>query len=99
VCGGWHGIEPSKPEHHFILRDDGAELTLCNICWLEQVLSDQGDLKKRLRIIDQRDLIVSASEPTAPKVDKFCTACNARLALLEIIGRRLSETELERWRQ
>lgn len=91
-------MEPSKPEHHFIIREDGTPITLCNICWLEEVLSDQGDLKERLKINGECDLVV-APDGTTPDRDKFCPACNHRLALLEVMAHRLSDEELEIWRQ
>lgn len=97
VCGGWPGVKPSKPEHYFTIRDDGTRITLCNVCWLEEVLADQGDLKERLGIKSQHDLVVAPEQPT-PEIDKFCPSCNCRLALLEVMARRLSEEELETWR-
>src|SRR3954470_5367465 len=93
VCGGWPGIKVSKPDHHFKLRDDRTPLTLCNICWIEEVLADQGDLKERLRINSERDLVLVVDDAPVPALDKFCTACNRRLALLEIMARRLSEED------
>src|SRR5262245_16049158 len=98
VCGGWPDVKPSKPEHHFIIREDGTRITLCNICWLEEVLSDQGDLKARLKIRGERDLVVARSR-TTPEKDKFCPACNRRVALLQVMAHRLSEDELESWRK
>jgi hypothetical protein len=86
------------PVHHFAIRDDETAITLCNLCWLEEVLSDQGDLKKRLRITGARDL-VAARDAATPGWDKFCPACNRRLALLEAMAHRLSEEELEAWRE
>src|SRR5690348_16755279 len=78
VCGGWADAPASKPARYFVLRDSGAPLTLCNICWLEEVLADQGDLKKRLGITGDNDLAITAEQPT-PKIDKFCPTCNRRL--------------------
>src|SRR5882724_10434656 len=98
VCGGWPGVEPSKPEHHFTIREDGTPITLCNICWLEEVLSDQGDLKERLKIKGERDLVVAHDRPPAEK-DKFCRVCNRRLALLEVMAHRHSDEELQAWRR
>ena len=98
VCGGSSQIPPSKPDQHFTLRDDGTSLTLCTVCWIEEVLSDQGDLKNRIRIKSNRDLLVVPDKPT-PLYDKFCPACNHRLALLEIMAHRLSDEELENWRR
>ncbi len=98
VCGGWPNVSPSKPDRHFTIRDDESLLTLCNFCWLEEVLSDQGDLKQRLRIKGEQDLVAAPDRPP-PKTDKFCAACNCRLALLKIMAHRLSEDELERWRR
>src|SRR5262245_39594902 len=94
VCGGWPSAPPSKPEHYFTIRDDGTSIILCNICWLEEVLSNQGELKRRLKIRGQRDLVV-APERAVPDKDKFCPACNCRLALLEAMAHRHSEEELE----
>jgi hypothetical protein len=91
-------VEASKPEHHFTIREDGTPITLCNICWLEEVLSDQGDLKARVKIRGERDLVV-APDRTVPERDKFCPACNRRLALLEVMAHRLSDKELETWRK
>ena len=91
-------MKPSRPERHFTIREDGSRITLCNICWLEEVLSDQGELKARLKIKGEFDLIVSPDRP-APEKDKFCPACNRRVALLELMARRLSDEELEAWRQ
>ena len=98
VCGGWPDVPPSKPERHFVLRDSGAPLTLCNFCWLEEVLSDQGNLKQRLGISGENDLTVTAEQP-APSTDKFCPACNYRLALLRLMAQRLSDEQLARWRK
>lgn len=70
VCGGWTKIEPSKPEHYFAIRDDGTPLTLCDICWLEEILSDRGDLKERLRIKSDLDLVFVSDRPP-PLLDKF----------------------------
>ena len=98
VCGGWPEVKPSKPDHYFTIRDDGTPITLCNVCWLEEVLSNQGDLKKRLKIGGERDLVV-APERSAPDEDKVCPACNRRLALLEVMAHRLSDEELEAWRR
>ncbi len=98
VCGAWPGEKPSKPEHHFTIRDDGTPITLCNFCWLEEVLSDQGDLKKRIKIRGERDLVVAPGRP-APGQDKFCPTCNCRLALLDVMARRLSSEELDAWRK
>ena len=98
VCGGWLNVEPSKPEHHFTIREDGTPITLCNICWLEEVLSEQGDLKERLKIKGHRDL-VDLADRISPEWDKFCPACNRRLALLEVMARRLSDEDLETWRK
>jgi hypothetical protein len=98
VCGGWPDIKPSKPEHRFKIRGDGTAIILCNLCWLEEVLSDQGDLKKRLRITGERDLVITPDLPAAPS-DKFCPACNRRFALLEAMVHRLSNAELQAWRQ
>jgi hypothetical protein len=98
VCGAWPDVTPSKPEHHFTIRDDGTPITLCNICWLEDVLSDQGDLKARLKICGERDLVV-APDRMPPEWDKFCPACNCRLALLEAMAHRLSDEEMETWRK
>ena len=66
--------------------------------WLEEVLSHQGDLKERLKFRGERDLVVAPVRPTS-STDKFCPACNRRLALLEAMARRLSEEELETWRR
>lgn len=98
VCGGWPNIPPSKPYRHFVIRDDGSPITLCNICWLEELLGDQGDIKQRLKIKDEYDLVV-VSDPPSPKADKYCPACNRRLALLKIMAHRLSDRELEPWRK
>ncbi|HEX9048374.1 MAG TPA: hypothetical protein VF988_15210 [Verrucomicrobiae bacterium] len=65
---------------------------------MEEVLSDQGDLKQRLKIKGDHDLIVTSDQPS-PKKDKFCPKCNRRLALLKIMAQRLSEDELEDWRK
>src|SRR5262249_54587678 len=97
VCGGWPGVDPAKPEHHFTIRDDGTAIILCNVCWLEEVLSDQGDLKRRLKIGSEHDLVVAPERPPANS-DKFCPVCNRRLALLEAMSHRLSDEELEAWR-
>ena len=43
--------------------------------------------------------LAAASDQPAPPSDKFCPACNCRLALLEIMSLRLSDDELERWRR
>jgi hypothetical protein len=91
-------VESKTPLHHFIIRTDKIPLTLCNICWLEDILSDQGDLKERIKIKGERDLAAASDQP-APPSDKFCPACNCRLALLEIMSLRLSDDELERWRR
>jgi hypothetical protein len=98
VCGGWPNIPPSKPDRHFTIRNDGGLLTLCNLCWLEEALADQGDLKQRLKIKDEHDLVVISDQPSSNK-DKFCPACHRRLALLSIMAHRLSEQELEHWRK
>ncbi len=98
VCGGWSGATPSEPQRHFTTRDDGTPITLCNICWLEEVLSDQGNLKQRIKIRGERDLVVAPDRP-APERDKFCPVCNCRLALLEVMAHRLSDEELETWRK
>lgn len=98
VCGGWPNVVSSKPDRWFTIRDDGSPITLCNICWLEGVLSDQGDLKQRLKIKGDHDLVFTSDQPS-PKKDKFCPACNRRLALLNIMAHRLSEDELEHWRK
>jgi len=98
VCGGWPEIEPSKPAHHFTLRDDGTQITLCNFCWLEEILADQGDLKGRIRISSENDL-VAAPGGSIPEQDKFCPTCNRRLALLKVMAHRLSQEELEAWRK
>jgi hypothetical protein len=98
VCGGLPDVAPSKPDWHFKIREDGTPLTLCEICFLEEVLSNQGDLKERIRIKDQRDL-VEVSPGSTPKFDKFCPTCNQRLSLLNIMAHRLSDEELERWRK
>ena len=97
VCGWAEEIKPSKLVYHFSLRDDGSALTLCDLCWLEEVLSDQGDLKKCLRISGERDLVI-APDRLAQRVDKFCPSCKRRGALLELMARRLSDEELDRWR-
>jgi len=97
VCGGWPAVPPSKPEHHFLLRDTRARITLCHFCWLEEVLSDQGDLKARLKIKSELDLVDTADAPTQ-EIDKFCTTCNRRFALLKAMAGALTEQELECWR-
>ena len=97
ACGGWTGVGASKPEHHFTIRDSGARITLCNSCWLEEILSDQGDLKERLKINSENDLVVAPAQP-CPETDKFCPTCNRRLALLKLMADRLSDKDLERWR-
>ena len=73
-------------------------MTLCNLCWLEEILSDQGDLKKRLGITGEQDLVVAPGKPN-PDMDKFCPACNRRLALLKVMAHRLSDKELSNWRR
>jgi hypothetical protein len=98
MCGCWPEVTPSKPDRNFRIRDDGNSITLCNICWLEEVLSDQGDLKARLKIRGEQDLVVAPDHFHA-NTDKFCPACNRRLALLKVMASRLSEAELEKWRQ
>lgn len=99
VCGGWPNIPLGEPNGHFTIRDDGSLITLCNFCWLEEVLADQGDLKQRLKIKDAYDLIVTPDQQPSAKIDKFCPACNRRLALLKIMAYRLSDHELEHWRE
>jgi hypothetical protein len=98
VCGGWADATQSEALQDFTIRDGGTPITLCNICWLEEVLSNQGDLKKRIKINGQPDLVVAPDRP-APDIDKVCAVCNRRLALLELMARRLSEEELETWRR
>lgn len=98
VCGGWPEIAPSKPEHHFTIREDGTPITLCNICFLEEVLSGPGDLRARIKISKDRDLVDAPVQPS-PEWDKFCPACHCRLALLEIMVHRLSVEELDAWRK
>lgn len=98
VCGGWPDVRSSEQHRHFTIREDGNEIALCDFCWLEEVLSDQGDLKQRLRIKGEHDLVVAPDQPS-PTTDKFCPACNRRLALLKIMAQRLSEDELEGWRK
>jgi hypothetical protein len=87
VCGGWTGLEATKPDHYFVIRDDGASLVLCHSCWLDEIVCDQGDLKEQLRISGENDLIV-VSERSASNKDKFCHDCERRLALLKLIVRR-----------
>lgn len=98
VCGAWPDVTPAKPHHHFAIRDDGTPITLCHICWLEDLLSDQGDLKARLRIRSASDLVV-VPDQQSPEWDKFCSSCNCRLILLDAMRGRLSDAELERWRK
>jgi hypothetical protein len=97
VCGGWHGIEPKKPYHEMCFSD-GSKLTLCHICWLEDFLSDQGDLKERLKIHDRSELSI-CPDREHPVKDKFCTKCNQRFAMLKLMVHRLTLEEIEFWRQ
>jgi hypothetical protein len=98
VCGAWPDVKPGDPIRHFKIRDNDTLLTLCNVCWLEEVLSDQGDLKDRLKIGGEQDLVTAPERPQ-PETDKFCPACNRRLALLKTMAHRLTEKELESWRE
>ena len=97
ICGGWPDATSSKPEHHFTIREDGTEITLCHGCWIEEIVADQGDLKERLKIDGEHDVIY-VDDRSAPDYDKFCPACDRRLALLKAMASRLSDEELETWR-
>ena len=96
VCGGW-GVK-ARETLNFTIRDDGLSITLCNLCLLEDVMGDQGDVKERLKIGSDRDLVQTWERSNAER-DWFCPDCNQRLALLNAMIHRLSEAELEEWRR
>jgi len=80
-------VEATKPDHYFVIRDDGASLVLCHSCWLDEIVADQGNLQEQLRISGDNDLIV-VSERSASNKDKYCPVCERRLALLKLMVRR-----------
>jgi hypothetical protein len=97
VCGAWEMDDRNLEYHDFEIRDGGHKLTLCHICWLEEILSNQGDLKDRLRISTSQDLR-ECLPLERQKKDKYCETCRTRLALLKIMIARHSETGLDRWK-
>ena len=95
-CGAWHSLI-STPVYEFQLPD-GQQLMLCNICYLEEICSDQGDLKQRLNIQHRREL--TDSLPRAHSlIDKVCIECGMRLALLNIMRKIHSVNELESFKR
>jgi len=98
VCGGWDGVSAKGPTRFFGIRGTEAEFARCTGCWIEEILSDQGDLKRRLRVASQNELVELA--PWEPSIrDDFCRSCSRRLALLNVMLLRNTDEELDVWRR
>ena len=95
VCGAWDS-KLNTEIHNFEIRETGEQLCLCNICWLEKILSNQGDLKERLQITSNEDLRSARSIEHQTK-DKYCPSCRTRLALLKLMVARLGPDGLAQW--
>ena len=83
ICGGWH-LDSKNHEYAEYALDDDRKITLCTICYLEEFLSDQGNNKEFINARNdelrfQKDIIDNHKEH-----DKYCEACNKRLALLKL---------------
>ena len=95
VCGCWlTGEELAKAivENDFAVYGltGGDEITLCDLCHIEEVLSKLGNLLKDL---DIREEEASAHVRFLNRIDasltkdKYCTECRMRLSLLKLITR------------
>ena len=94
VCGGWPGaVENFNSNSSFkeYYLDSGQKIVLCHSCWLDEILSLQGDLADDLKlpisgktaggIHFSRDI-----ENPAIQKGKFCNNCNKTLQLTKIIS-------------
>ncbi len=91
VCGGWPEIVTqfdSTAEYREFRLPDGKPITLCRPCILEEFMVDGGYgyqlFPKESLPIDALQLIRIVPDPKLIH-DKFCTSCNRRLALIEIL--------------
>ena len=94
VCGGWEGeVERYPKESNFTeyyLIESENYITLCESCWLEELLALQGDLVSDLNLpISEGSAsgytLSNRSVDNKIVKDKYCPTCNKRLALLKII--------------
>jgi len=93
VCGAWH----SRDELEQIVKNKdfstfglpgGTEISLCTHCYLEDVLSDLGDLLLELKIRkEEASACVRYLNDTKALItkDKYCVECKKRLSLLKVI--------------
>jgi len=69
--------------------NDGTEVTLCDLCHLEEVLSNQGGLLSDLGIRKEEAeagvRFLNHAEAFITK-DKYCTNCGRRLSLLKVVA-------------
>lgn len=94
VCGCWHEGENL---HEILDRDsfsiyglpDNTEIVLCTMCYLEDVISNLGDILDELNIrkeeAEEKLRFFDFAEYRISK-DKYCTECRKRLALLKVIS-------------
>lgn len=93
VCGAWESVDAAMAKKRVFseyLLDDGRKIVLCQLCYLEDICSDQGDTKTLLGINDDRDVRFQRSiDLNAKAKDKYCNTCKKRLALLELREQQL----------
>lgn len=94
-CGG-SGPDAGSRDWQDYLLPDGSRLALCNICYLEDFYSGQGDLLQRLNLAGKADLTQAPFRAPAHQ-DKFCPTCRRRLALLKLMRQRLDDEQLLPW--
>ena len=94
VCGGWDGeLERYSQDTVFTeyYLESGKYITLCESCWLEELLALQGDLVSDLNLPISKGAasgytLSNRSVDNKIVKDKYCSTCNKRLALLKIIN-------------
>jgi len=97
VCGAWYSedelekiIENSDFKIYGLLN--GSEIALCTFCYLEDVLSNLGDLLEELKIRKEEASTcvryLNDAEALITK-DKYCVECEKRLSLLKVIVKQV----------
>jgi ribosomal protein L33 len=101
VCGAWDGFNTElKPPYSVYLLYTGETITLCRICYVEEILAQQGDLGECLHLPAEKGSYVvhyaTQGEPAELTQDKFCPRCRKRLVLLKLIAASQSATPSRR---
>ena len=92
VCGGWDGSVQSfdkDDEFNEYKTTIGTTFILCKGCWIEEMLSLQGDLARDLNLPVAKGsasgyIQLRSIDSPAIQKDKYCRNCHKRLAYLKL---------------